>query len=222
MGCTHSKNAKTQSKRQMLERPIDPAFAQKDVRHASANVSSTSTDSSPNENYHQLPKTTKQSLPEKPAVGVTDDNHPKISATAGLRDETNQRPTQTADPRQRDKVIGGTSDYCGMPPMAPRQLEEPKEAPPPYGSGKKLKEREHKRKKERERKPDKEDYAPLYRPHLSAEDMECIRRSVQQRNERRAYMLQHRDETDDTLYELDCRMPERDYSRQLGNVQPAR
>ncbi|CAI5440056.1 unnamed protein product [Caenorhabditis angaria] len=52
----------------------------------------------------------------------------------------------------------------------------------------------------------------IYRPQLTQEDLDYIKRSVQQRNERRAYMMQHRNESDDTLYELEARMPEKDYT----------
>ncbi|EGT54450.1 hypothetical protein CAEBREN_25293 [Caenorhabditis brenneri] len=69
------------------------------------------------------------------------------------------------------------------------------------------------------RKKEPKVLGPNYRPQLTPEDLEYIKRSVQQRNERRAYMMAHRDETDDTLYELEVRMPEKDYTNRIEVTQ---
>lgn len=102
-----------------------------------------------------------------------------------------------------------TSTYYPMPTIGEKQ-KSPEKAKP---ARKVDNTDEKKRKKDQNEKPVIN--GPNVRHQLTPEDLEYIKRSVQQRNERRAFMMAHRNETDDTLYELEVRMPEKDYTNRM-------
>ncbi|CAO4361174.1 unnamed protein product [Caenorhabditis nigoni] len=242
MGCTHSKNSKSKSGAAKNEHPLERSLHHSRVAHfeethpttQSTRVESeepqmnhytknllNETRESTHQNTVAQDKSAKkqdtktQSTPTVKAdqnIAILTQNKQQYSEAPA--DKMESAPDTALPPTVQQKQFVA-STYYPMPTVGEKQ-----KSPEKKKTTKRVEQNEEKKKKKDQQKSAV--IGPNYRPQLTPEDMEYIRRSVQQRNERRAYMMAHRNETDDTLYELELRMPEKDYTNRIEATQNSR
>lgn len=235
MGCTHSKNSKSKSAALKNEHPLERSLHHNRVAHFEETRPTTQSTSAESEEPHlnrytkNLLNDTKESNHQNATIHdksgkLKDSASPASTAVGGDQHSSTPIKPQLYDilPKKMESVqhtaVPSTyqqkqfvaSTYYPMPTVGEKQKSPEK--------NKQVKKADYNEEKKKKKELPREKSAmngPIYRPELTPDDLEYIRRSVQQRNERRAYMMAHRNETDDTLYELEVRMPEKDYTNRI-------
>lgn len=239
MGCTHSKNSKSKSGLKKNEQPLERSLHNSHVAHfaeTQPSTQSTSVESEePQRNHYtksflnesknstnQKTGAQEKSSKKHDAQATTFGMDQQVSVPSQNKPQTSENPLEkmesvphTAVPPTYHQKQYAASTYYPIPTIGEKQKSPEKKKQT------KKAEEEKKRKKDATREKSTM-IGPNYRPQLTPEDLEYIRRSVQQRNERRAYMMAHRNEKDDTLYELEVRMPEKDYTNRIEAAQNSR
>ncbi|PIC50735.1 hypothetical protein B9Z55_001522 [Caenorhabditis nigoni] len=242
MGCTHSKNSKSKSGAAKNEHPLERSLHHSRVAHfeeTHPTTQSTSVESEePQMNHYtknllnETRESTRQNTVAQDKSAKKQDTKtqstPTVKADHNIAILTQNKQQYSEAPADKmesapDTALPPTvqqkqfvaSTYYPMPTVGEKQ-----KSPEKKKTTKRVEQNEEKKKKKDQQKSAV--IGPNYRPQLTPEDMEYIRRSVQQRNERRAYMMAHRNETDDTLYELELRMPEKDYTNRIETTQNSR
>ncbi|CAB3409508.1 unnamed protein product [Caenorhabditis bovis] len=233
MGCTHSRNSKSKSSKD--EKPMDRSMADpKVVKHFDQSRStevSNEAEVQTHSNYSRqvLQPEVKPKVVENIAAPVASTNlapEPAkieekpvpvvVQSTTIPPDPPVEQLSRQAPPTQTYVA----STYFGLQAptekqKSPEKKKEKKvEAAPMQPQPGVV----PKKKKESPFRERASDIKGPYRTQLTKNDLECIKKAVQQRNERRAYMMAHRNEEDDTLYELETKMPERDYTQKNGTI----
>ncbi|CAI2313288.1 unnamed protein product [Caenorhabditis sp. 36 PRJEB53466] len=246
MGCTHSKNSKSKAAKAKNEQTLERSNRQNIVAHfdetnkTTPSTSNESEEQQPMQHSKNLLNETVESTYHKPSDQDKNTKKQEVKLTTAFQKAEESSPTQYK-PQPSDTVAVEKKESpasTAVPPTQQKQFVASTYYPmPTVGEKQKSPERKKPRKKtapptveqnveEKKKKENPRDktvpIGPNYRPQLTPEDLECIRRSVQQRNERRQYMMAHRNETDDTLYELEVRMPEKDYTNRIEATQNSR
>ncbi|ULU11107.1 hypothetical protein L5515_001033 [Caenorhabditis briggsae] len=242
MGCTHSKNSKSKSGVAKNEHPLERSLHHSRVAHFEETHPTTQSTSvepeEPQMNHYtkNLLNETRESTHQNTVAqdksakkqDTKTQSTPTVKADQNITIPTQNKQQYSEAPADKMETAPDTalpptvqqkqfvsSTYYPMPTVGEKQ-----KSPEKKKTTKRVEQSEEKKKKKDQQKSAV--IGPNYRPQLTPEDMEYIRRSVQQRNERRAYMMAHRNETDDTLYELELRMPEKDYTNRIEATQNSR
>ncbi|KAF1768630.1 hypothetical protein GCK72_000442 [Caenorhabditis remanei] len=210
MGCTHSKNSKSKSAVAKSEQPLERTLHGSRIAHfdeSRATTESTSQESedvAPQKNQFSksLLNETREStavVPDKSAKKVTD---AKSHQTTGASTDQHNLPPQNSTqnkPHTSETPIEPVESvqHTAVPPTQKQYAASTYYPMPIVGEKQKSPEKkkqvmktmagnEEKKKKKEEKTREKSAMigGPNYRPQLTPDDLEYIRRSVQQRNER--------------------------------------